>query len=396
MRAAAFSTADRRGARLAVLLVAGSLACTPLGRSIAHPASSAPSSAAAGRAAEARRRADAALDALVARWWRPATAWSAAGAGAGPADYWLSAVALDAVLDGVERNGPRDAALVAEFYDAQERRGWRRDWFDDECWMALALLRAHDLLGDPRYLARAVSLAQDVATSAADAGCCGDAPGGLWWDRAHTQKATAANAGAALLAARLWERTGEARWLAFARGTYAWWRAHMVDAASGRVADHLDRSGAKVWWTFTYDAGLMVGAAVALHRATGEEAYLDDARRMAAFVVAAETRPTPLGDVLSDGPSCAGDCHAFKGIAHRYLSALAAVDPRVPGLAPLLAADAAALWTLARDPRTGSFAVDWGGPPSAPSFAADCAAATALARDAAREPDPVARAAAPR
>ena len=354
------------------MLAGCALPAVPAGPPAAEPAA----------ALESQARADAATEALVARFWMAdasdfAECWPSSGR---PTGYWTYAQALDAVLDAAERSGEaRWVELVRTMIDAQDRRGWLRDYFDDEGWMALALLRAHDLTGDAGYLARAAALVDDVAWNAADATCCGATPGGLWWDRAHTQKATASNAVPAIAAARLYERTGEWRWLDLARRTYGWWLENMVDRASGQVADHVLPSGEKVWWRFSYDGGAMIGAALALHRATGEAAYLADARRLAAFLVAEQTRPTPFGNVLFDGASCSGDCDQFKGIAHRYLAALAAAEPELPGLSALLHADAEAVWTLARDPATGTFGVDWGAPPGTrTSLAAQTSAAMVL------------------
>jgi predicted alpha-1,6-mannanase (GH76 family) len=273
---------------------------------------------------------------------------------------------------------------VRAFVSAQDGRGWTRDWFDDEAWMAVTLLRAHDLTRDRAFLDRAAALVKDIFESAPDGSCCGADAGGLWWDRPHTEKATASNAVPVIAAARLFERTGEPRWLEDARQAYGFWRDHMVDA-SGQVVDHVLPSGERVWWRFSYDGGALVGAALALHHATGEARYLADARRFAAFLLSAQTRSTPLGPVLFDGASCAGDCDAFKGIAHRYLSALVAAAPDVPGVPALLAADADAVWTLARDPSTGTFGVDWGGPAGAvTSLAAQASAAMVLNLEAAR------------
>jgi predicted alpha-1,6-mannanase (GH76 family) len=337
---------------------------------------------------ELDRRADRATQTLLDLYWSDAAgsfldSWPSPG---GTTGYWTFAQAADAVLDAVERTGGRaHAARIASFYAAQDRRGWRSEFFDDEAWMAMFLLRAHAWSGDPAYLARARWLVEDIAAGAPDRTCCGPVPGGLWWDRAHTQKATAANAGAALAAALLYQRTGEARWLSFARDSYAWWRSHMVDAGTARVADHLDRDGTKVWWRFSYNEGVMIGAAVALHRATGDPAYLHDARRLAAFVLAHETAPTPVGPVLSDGPGCTGDCEQFKGIAHRYLAELAAEDPDADGVAALLEADAAAIWSMARDAQHDIFACSWAGPPTAgASLSAQSAAATVLNLEASR------------
>jgi predicted alpha-1,6-mannanase (GH76 family) len=338
-------------------------------------------------AAEVAARAGAAADALLARFWdEGASDFRHAFPSTGePAGYWISADALDAVVAAAARTGsPRYLAVARAFVDAQDRRGWARDWFDDEAWMALALLRLHALSGDPADLARATALLEDVAASAPDGTCCGTDPGGLWWDRAHSQKATASNAVPALVAARLFERTGDPRWLDFATSTYATWRDRMV-GADGWVADHVLPSGERVWWRFSYDQGAMIGAAVALHHATGEAGYLEDARRFAAALLASTTRPTPFGPVLFDGASCSGDCDAFKGIAHRHLAELLAADPSVPGVAAVLAADGQASWALARDPATGTFGVDWGSSAGASrSLAAQASAALALEAEAAR------------
>jgi predicted alpha-1,6-mannanase (GH76 family) len=374
----------RAAAVLALALVAGCAlpACGAAGRAVATDLGETD----AARAAALRLRADAATDTLLARFW---DAGAADFAFASPSDgevagYWVSANALETLVDAAERTGEaRYLDVVRAFVAAQDRRGWTREWFDDEAWMAVALLRAHEATGDGTYLDRAAALVDDVFRSAPDGSCCGDTPGGLWWDRPHSQKATASNAVPVIAAARLFERTGDRRWLAAARGAYAFWRDHMV-ADDGQVVDHVLPSGERVWWRFSYDGGALLGAALSLHRATGEAAYLDDARRLAVFLVAAQTRPTPAGAVLFDGASCDGDCDAFKGIAHRYLAALAEVAD-VPGLPALLAADAEAAWSVARDPASGLFGVDWGAPAgSRASLAAQTSAVTALGVEATR------------
>jgi predicted alpha-1,6-mannanase (GH76 family) len=127
------------------------------------------------------------------------------------------------------------------------------------------------------------------------------------------------------------------------------------------VADHILPAGEKVWWRFSYNEGTMIGAALELHRATGDAAYLETARRIGAFLAKQETVTSSAGDVLSDGPNCSGDCDQFKGIAQRYLAALAAADP-AGGWGALVHANAEAIWDLARDPGRDLFGVDWAGP----------------------------------
>ncbi|MFL5261396.1 MAG: glycoside hydrolase family 76 protein [Anaeromyxobacteraceae bacterium] len=324
--------------------------------------------------AEAQRRADAATEALVDGFWSSDARAFTVTRGGAPAEYWIAAQAYDAVLDGVERSGGQRFTDVAKaFVAGQDARGWERDFFDDESWMALALIRASDLTGDGEALARAEALLEDIMTNGADPA------GGVWWNRQHTQKATASNAGAVITAARLHERTGDARRLEFATSVFAHWLAEMVDPATGQVADHVEPSGEKVWWRFTYNEGAMIGAALALHRATHDVSYLEAARRIGSFMRSGETAATPSGAVLTDGPRCDGDCEEFKGIGARYLAELAEADPQ-GGWGDLVATSAGALWDLARDPATTTFGVDWAARSGAASVATQSAAATALGR----------------
>ena len=142
---------------------------------------------------------------------------------------------------------------------------------------------------------------------------------------AHTQKATASNAGPVITAVRLYERTGKTPRILELRdpGVYAYWCGQ-----HGRP-DHVrgHRSHGRRWrgssaYKFTYNEGLMVGAGVELHEATGLASYLQQAQEIAGFSLASETTSTTYGKVLFDGAnaSCGGSCEQFKGIGHRYLS----------------------------------------------------------------------------
>jgi predicted alpha-1,6-mannanase (GH76 family) len=327
-------------------------------------------SAAGDLAATWHAHADDALETMLLRYWTPDAAYLGAVA---PADtsitqYWTFAQALDAVIDGAQRTG-RFGGWIEALYLAQDAKGWSRDYYDDENWMALALLRAGD---DPKYLARAVSLYADIM-NAWDTSCCGATGGGIWWDRAHTQKATAANAGPVITGVRLAARTQDPSYLAFAKQVYAYWRANMVDPSTFAVFDHITPGGTLAKYKFTYNEGLMIGAAMALYGATSDPSYLGDAEAIAGYMVANEVKD----GVLFDGTNtaCNGDCQQFKGIGFRYLQTLAAIDPQY---APVLAASAHAIWDHARD-ANGLFATDWAGPTTATSsIDADSSATMAL------------------
>ena len=314
--------------------------------------------------------ADDALETMLLEYWKPDAAYLGALAPADPSitQYWTFAQALDAVIDGVQRTG-RFGGWIEALYLAQDAKGWSRDYYDDENWMALALLRAGD---DPKYLARAVSLYADIR-AAWDTSCCGATHGGIWWDRAHTQKATAANAGPVITGVQLAARTGDPSYLAFAKQVYAYWRTIMVDPSTFAVFDHITPAGTLAKYKFTYNEGLMIGAAMALYGATSDGSYLADAEAIAGYMVANEVKDGVLFDGTNTG--CTGDCQQFKGIGFRYLQTLAATDPQ---FAPVLAASAHAIWDHARD-ASGLFATDWAGPTTATStIDADSSATMAL------------------
>jgi predicted alpha-1,6-mannanase (GH76 family) len=325
--------------------------------------------------------ADRALEAMMLGFWSGSDSYMRAERGQSKlTGYWTFAQALDAILDGATRTGGRYAGLVETFYLSQDAIGWSRDFFDDESWMALALMRAFDLTGRQRYLDEARALLDDIVQNASDSSCCGATPGGLWWDRPHTQKATASNAGAVVTAVRAWQRTGEASYLDFAKSVWAFWDANMVDKTTHAVSDHIAApSGNVVRYKFTYNEGIMIGASLALSEATKDPKYLAEAHAIAGYMVASETVVGPFGPVLSDGDeaSCTGDCPQFKGIGYRWLAALQASDPR-PAYAAVLEASTRSLVATARDPATGLFGVDWTEPPGKLYVEAASSAAMAL------------------
>src|SRR6185436_10977965 len=258
-------------------------------------------------AAAYHARADQALQSFLIKFWNGGSQYLR---NRFPSDgsltgYWTYANGWDALLDGVERTGGAQySGLIESFYLGQNERGWTNAYYDDECWMTRALYA-------------------DVQT-AWDNTCCGPTVGGMWWNKAHTQKATAANAGAALAGARLYLRTTNVAYLSFAQQVYSFWFSNMVHSSTFQVCDHIDTSGTKVWWKFTYNEGLMIGASVELNEATGNNTYLNNAHNIANFMVNNEYVPTAYGNALHDGDNsgCGGDCHQFKGPGYRYLMRL--------------------------------------------------------------------------
>jgi len=278
---------------------------------------------------------------------------------------WTYIHGMDAVIDGAERtNKQKYYGLIETFYDAQDtRHGWFNDYYDDENWFVLTLIHAYDVTGNSKYLNKAEEIYADIQNTAWDNGCCGEIKGGLWWNKAHTQKATAANAGAVISGLKLYKRTNKVAYRDFAKQVYDFWWANMVDKTTYQVADHINPDGTKVWWKFTYNEGLMIGASLEMYNTFQKTSYLSGARKIADFMINNETVSTAYGKVLSDGNAeqCSGDCWQFKGPAYRYLMQLYLEDKNKNVYYEVLKASVDALWNLART-SNNSVAVDWAGP----------------------------------
>jgi predicted alpha-1,6-mannanase (GH76 family) len=304
--------------------------------------------------------------------------------GGTPVNYWIFAQSFDAINDAVERSGgKRFAGLIETFYLAQAARpsGFApTTYYDDKNWMALALLRAFDLTGQTKYRDQADTLFQDIM-GAWDTTCCGAAPGGIWWNEAHTQKATASNAGPVILAARLANRLNKPAYLTFAKQVYDYWTTNMVDPTTYAITDHVNSDGTLVHYRFTYNEGLVIGAALELFRATNDVKYINLAHQVAGYMIANEIVQAPAGSVLFDGTNatCTGDCPEFKGIGFRYLAALYDTDRTHAAYGAVLGASADSIWSVARS--SDLFGVDWSQPKAATTRLQEQASASmALAR----------------
>ena len=313
--------------------------------------------------AAAHANAGAALGATLVNFWLGASQYVTAAPGNPKlTGYWTYAQTWDAVLDGVQRTrGQRFAGLITAFDEGQAARGWLDDSYEHEVWMTLALMRAFDLTADHTYLDTAETVFEDVMAEW-DTTCCAPHLGGIWRDKTKAQKATGANAGAALAGARLAARAGKPAYLDFAKLVYAFWLSDMVDQPTFAVNDQLSANGQRATGSRTYDQGAMIGAALALEAATGEAHYLSEAQGLGQYLISKGTVMSSAGLVLDDGAPCSGDCAAWKGIGYRSLADLYRRDPTHKDYAKVLLGGAAAIWSLARNPATSFFSANWAGP----------------------------------
>ena len=186
----------------------------------------------------------------------------------------------------------------------------RRSWNDDILWMIIASLRAHEITGNPKYLARAKRNFDTVYARAWD----GTFGGGLWWRTDHAEKNVTTNAPAVIAACKLYRETHDSAYLAKARRIYRWLRSRLYDANTGAVADGISSTGVRQV-DFSYNYGTVIGAADLLYRATHDRRYYDDALRALRH---AQEALTVNGILRNESNGRNGNLGGFKGIFARW------------------------------------------------------------------------------
>ena len=218
----------------------------------------------------------------------------------------------------------RDLTYLDSDIKAAGAPGFLNDYYDDEGWWALGLIRAWDVSRNQAYLDAAVAIYQDMKT-----GQGGPCAGGIYWNKDRAYVNAIANELFLAVAASLANRIpGNAEFLGQARGQWAWFRASGMINAQGTINDGLDaqcrNNGGNTW---SYNQGVVLGGLVELSRATGDAGLLDQADAIAhAAIGALSDRDGVLHD--SCEPNCGADGNQFKGVFVRNLRYLHQARPQ--------------------------------------------------------------------
>ena len=230
--------------------------------------------------------------------------------------YWWQAHATDTLLDGYELTGEQGYLnqVGALRVGLLRRNGGDliNDYYDDMLWMGLAMLRAYHLTGQKHLFgARRGTLGR----------YCRRMERCIWrhlWRKSQLDyKNAPANGPAVILAARLYQITGDPEYLSWAEKIYTWLEGTLLDPETNLIWDGVNQRGdgrIDKNWLFTYNQGTYIGAGVALWEATGEAEYLEKAGRN---VVAALAHFTKDDGIFHR--SGQGDGGLFVGILIRYL-----------------------------------------------------------------------------
>lgn len=248
--------------------------------------------------------------------------------------YWWHAHVIDALLDGYLRTKDEKymEQIKKELAGTYIKNGSTllNNWYDDMEWMALALLRVWDETGDDTYKAHVYDLWEDIKTAWND-----HQGGGLAWKKDQLDyKNTPANAPAAILAFRLYQRFGDKEDLAWGEKIFDYNYEHLVDKETGFVWDGKNRLGdGKIdyEWEFTYCQGVFLGAALERYKITKNPEYLELSKKTA-FEAKRRLNDKFGGVIPYEGKD---DCGLFKGIMVRYIFELINEFPGDESLKPL-------------------------------------------------------------
>ena len=235
--------------------------------------------------------------------------------------YWWAAHAVDNYVDNYRRTGKTErlTKLTKMVNGAKARNGNTliNHFYDDMEWMALALLRACDLSASVKrqYWSQVVTLFDDIIGGWSDVD-----GGGLHWNKNKTgdgrYKTSCSNGPAMILAARLYQQTGEQRYLDWALRIYEYMYTHNR-FPDGVVKDHATLEDHEV--TFSYNQGTWVGGLLELYKITGEEHYRTTATELLDLLLFGKWY-SPKGIMNERQNYNQDDGGMFKGIFVRYLT----------------------------------------------------------------------------
>jgi hypothetical protein len=191
-------------------------------------------------------------------------------------DGQYEAMLLSVVLPGLEQYF--DTVRTPAAYASYIREAPASDrFYDDNIWIGIDFTDRYMATHKPAYLDKARMIWKFI-----ESGTDERLGGGVYWcEQKKRGKNTCSNAPASVYALKLFEATGDSLYLCRGKTLYAWTQRHLQDTTDCLYYDNLSLSGRVDRRKYAYNSGQMLQAAALLHRLTGDEKYLADARCLA-------------------------------------------------------------------------------------------------------------------
>jgi predicted alpha-1,6-mannanase (GH76 family) len=276
----------------------------------------------------AESRIEAAATALM-QFYNDQGLWTSTG-------WWNAANCLTAIIDYIRLTGSTVYSYAIETTFEKNKNNNETEgnftnmYIDDTGWWGLAWVDAFDLTQDRKYLDMA-EIDSDFMYRTRDDHC----GGGIWWSTDKDYKNAIPNELFIKLAASLHNRIpGDTKYLSQAIDVFTWFENSGMynsdDLINDGLTDDCQNNGRETW---TYNQGVILGGLVQLQIATGDNLYLDKARKIADAVLRSShlnpegilREPCEIG-----GGECGPDATSFKGIFIRNLGELNRALPDRP------------------------------------------------------------------
>lgn len=235
--------------------------------------------------------------------------------------YWQEAHAMDVIIDAYLRTGDKKYSdMFPLWYEGvkkcnwQDRNGFRGEYYDDTAWIAMTIMRMYEATKEDKYLETAKDLWAYLQ------GAWDDENGGLAWTVKKRNSKNACTMGpATILGVHIYNVTKDQADLEWAKKIYEWEYDNLYNPASGAVYDNYNTDTQELsTTTLSYNQGTFGGAAYALYKATGEQSYLQTARKAFYYGMTSSNIIDTGNNIIRDE----GNNHnneLFKGIYMRYL-----------------------------------------------------------------------------
>jgi uncharacterized protein YyaL (SSP411 family) len=149
-------------------------------------------------------------------------------------------------------------------------------YYDDNAWIALAMVEIYEISKQPRYLRYAEDALVYVLSGEDD-----KLGGGIYWrEKEKTSKNTCSNGPSITAALRVYQYTKNSAYRAAAERAYKWTNETLQDE-DGLFWDNIDLERKINRAKLSYNAALMIRANCEFFKVTGDDKYLKEAQRIA-------------------------------------------------------------------------------------------------------------------